>query len=300
MTADAAHRERWREGLRGGDRRRSTRSTRRARAARGRGLPLRRRSCAAPTSGPSPAQPSADVERSAPGLIFVGGTGRSGTHVIGRLLGRHPRFAGVPIESRFHCHGRGMPDLARRPRRAGRLRREAARTSGGTASGSTAEPRGLYNAARRAAPFDAALERFERRLRARPGRERAGGLFADLLWPLAAEEGKPGLVEMSSHNVREAQTLREAVPGRALRARFRDGRDVASSMADQDLGPRRIVAGIDWWAGAAARDRRRRARRRGRRRVRAGPSSSPWSLSTTSSARSRGSLRAVARLLRGR
>src|SRR5919109_285696 len=44
-------------------------------------------------------------------LVFVGGTGRSGTHVLGRLLGRHPRLAGVPIECRFHCNKRGMPDL---------------------------------------------------------------------------------------------------------------------------------------------------------------------------------------------
>src|SRR5919201_7152454 len=44
-------------------------------------------------------------------LLFVGGTGRSGTHVLGRLLGRHSRYAGVPIEARFHCNKRGLPDL---------------------------------------------------------------------------------------------------------------------------------------------------------------------------------------------
>ena len=44
-------------------------------------------------------------------LVFVGGTGRSGTHILGRLLGSHARFADVPIESRFHCNKRGMPDL---------------------------------------------------------------------------------------------------------------------------------------------------------------------------------------------
>ena len=38
-----------------------------------------------------------DVEPTANDLVFVGGTGRSGTHVLARLLGRHPRFAEVPI-----------------------------------------------------------------------------------------------------------------------------------------------------------------------------------------------------------
>ena len=44
-------------------------------------------------------------------LVFVGGTGRSGTHAIAQLLGRHSRLADVPIEARFHCNKRGMPDL---------------------------------------------------------------------------------------------------------------------------------------------------------------------------------------------
>ena len=44
-------------------------------------------------------------------LVFIGGTGRSGTHVLGRLLGSHARWADVPIEARFHCNTRGMPDL---------------------------------------------------------------------------------------------------------------------------------------------------------------------------------------------
>jgi hypothetical protein len=33
---------------------------------------------------------------------FVGGTGRSGTHILSYLLDRHSRFHGVPIECRFH------------------------------------------------------------------------------------------------------------------------------------------------------------------------------------------------------
>ena len=51
-------------------------------------------------SGPGPAE-----------LVFVGGTGRSGTHVVASLLGEHSRFASVPIECRFHCNPNGLADL---------------------------------------------------------------------------------------------------------------------------------------------------------------------------------------------
>ena len=106
-------------------------------------------------------------------LVFIGGTGRSGTHVLARLLDRHPRFAGVPIESRFHCNKRGMPDLL-----GGRVTLAAfveklrdfwwhrVRVDG--------QPRGLYNLLTRAA-----VRRRVGALRARLPRptrwERAGG-----------------------------------------------------------------------------------------------------------------------------
>ena len=44
-------------------------------------------------------------------LIFIGGTGRSGTTVLSHLLGRHSRFLAVPIECRFHCNPKGLADV---------------------------------------------------------------------------------------------------------------------------------------------------------------------------------------------
>ena len=44
-------------------------------------------------------------------LVFVGGTGRSGTHVIARLLGQHSRYEMIPIECRFHCNPSGLADV---------------------------------------------------------------------------------------------------------------------------------------------------------------------------------------------
>jgi len=194
-----------------------------------------------PTQDPT----AGDLEPVAGDLVLIGGTGRSGTHVLARLLGRHPRFAEVPIEARFHCNKRGVPDLL-----GGRVTLEGfleklrdfwwhrVRVDG--------QPRGLYNLLTRK-QFDAAVEYFEVDYPSDPV-PACRQLFVDLLWPLAAEEGKPGLVEMSSHNVREAQTLRRLFAEARFVHVVRDGRDAASSVTTKTWGPDSILKGIDWWA----------------------------------------------------
>jgi hypothetical protein len=95
--------------------------------------------------------------------------------------------------------------------------------------------------------FDAAVASFERAYRDDPV---AGcrGLYLDLLGPVAEREGKPGLVEMSSHNIRSAQTLIRLFPEARFVHALRDGRDSAASVSDKTWGPRRVGAGIGWWA----------------------------------------------------
>ena len=72
-------------------------------------------------------------------LVFVGGTGRSGTHILSYLLDRHSRFHGVPIECRFHCNPKGLADVV-----CGRTEPEDFLRScvgtGGTACGSAIAP----------------------------------------------------------------------------------------------------------------------------------------------------------------
>jgi len=46
-----------------------------------------------------------------PPIVFVGGTGRSGTHVVAKMLGRHSFYRNINNEVRFHCNPRGYPDL---------------------------------------------------------------------------------------------------------------------------------------------------------------------------------------------
>ncbi len=188
---------------------------------------------------------SAGAGGAEPRLVFIGGTGRSGTHALAHLLGRHPMLADVPIEARFHCNKRGMPDLLE-----GRI---TMRTYLAKLRGFwwhrvrvDGQPRGLYNLLRRR-EFDAAVERFEGAYGDDPIAA-CRGLYLDLLWGVAERKGRPGLVEMSSHNVRESQTLMRLFPQAKVIHALRDGRDSASSVTGKTWGPRSTRAAIGWWA----------------------------------------------------
>ena len=205
-------------------------------------------------------------------LVFVGGTGRSGTHILGRLLGSHAHFADVPIESRFHCNKRGIGDLLE-----GRVTLTAfmdkLRGFWWHRVRVDDQPRGLYNLMRQA-DFDTAADRFERGYHDEPVTA-CRQLFDDLLWPVAALQGKPGLVEMSSHNIKEAQTLRRLFPAarhRAHRPRRARRRLVGD---DQDVGPGADRAGDRLVGRPAAGDRRGRPRRDRRELAHAWPRRAP-------------------------
>lgn len=186
-----------------------------------------------------------DAGAATPELVFIGGTGRSGTHALAQLLGRHQQFADIPIEARFHCNKRGMPDLLEgRITLSGYLEKlrgfwwHRVRVDG--------QPRGLYNLLSRA-QFERALERFEA-AHADDPIDACRGLYLDLLWPVAERSGRPGLVEMSSHNVRESQTLLRLFPEARIIHALRDGRDSASSVTGKTWGPGSLGAAIGWWA----------------------------------------------------
>jgi hypothetical protein len=199
-------------------------------------------------------------------LVFVGGTGRSGTHIVASLLGEHSRFASVPIECRFHCNPNGLADLVdgrttpeefveklrkfwwHRVRVGGRgtvrLRRLAARRGG------AAKVRGLHKITTRER-LDAAIAEFE----ATAGEDVVGAsrnLFYALLGPLAEEEGKPTLVEMSCFTIAAAGGLGRIFPEARFVHSVRDGRDSGSSKVSKrqkDHHPTDATSGIDWWEG---------------------------------------------------
>jgi Sulfotransferase family len=181
-----------------------------------------------------------------PPIVFVGGTGRSGTHVLAKLLTRHPRLAMVPVEVRFHVEERGFPGLL-----AGRVTKEQfiRRLRGFWWKGfQTRRMRGLY----RFVPeerFERAVAGFEASFDADP-EGACRQLFYDLLWDRVENAGAYGLVEQSCDTIAQAPTLARLFPEAKFIHVVRDGRDASASRVDQTKGliyPRTRRQGLEWW-----------------------------------------------------
>lgn len=202
-------------------------------------------------------RPSASIETDSlepVPLLFVGGTGRSGTHVVAKVLGSHSRFRKVPNEARFHTDRGGLGDVL-----AGRTgpdlfvyrlehhwyrNFEPARMSF----------RGIHRYVPRQR-LRAATTSFLRRFELEP-EAACRQLFFDLLWPLAAEEAKSGLIEQSCDVVAEAEPLGKLFPEARFVHVVRDGRDVAASRVGQARWlayPRTMWQGLEWWEGRIRR-----------------------------------------------
>lgn len=178
-----------------------------------------------------------------PPPIFVGGTGRSGTTILGNLLGSHPSYAVVPIELRFHTETGGLMDvLSHRIS----MTHFVDRMNGPFFRRMTADgPRGLHLIADEqtvADSVEAFAEQFEvdRFMAARD-------LLLAFAQPIADREGKQGWVEMTPWNIGVAPMLSRIFPEMKLVHMIRDGRDVAASVAGMWWGPNDPVDGLYWW-----------------------------------------------------
>jgi len=192
------------------------------------------------TAGDPPVKRPLDV-------VFVGGTGRSGTHVIGKLVSRSPRFGLVPVEVRFHVEERGFPGLL-----DGTVSKDdfLRRMRGFWWRGfQTNRLRGMHRFVDRER-FDAALDAFADRFDSEP-EAACRELFLDLLSGRApSHRARPGLVEQSTDNVAAAPTLTRLFPEARFIHAVRDGRDASASRTSQ-LGalvyPRTRRQGLEWW-----------------------------------------------------
>ncbi len=203
--------------------------------------------------------PRSDLGKSPP-LVLIGGSGRSGTHAISELLDRHPRYEAVPIEARFHAKPRGFPDLL-----AGEVSRDEfvhklrnfwwQRIPAGSFMPALMPrtplgrgDRGLHRLMNKDR-FDAAVDRFEAAY-ADDAAAACRALFLELLWPIAAEPGRPGLVEMTTDNVIQGATLSRLFPEAKFVLTVRDGRDAGSSKVarrQRSHHPTEAFSGVDWW-----------------------------------------------------
>ncbi|MEJ7875952.1 MAG: sulfotransferase, partial [Solirubrobacterales bacterium] len=180
-------------------------------------------------------------------IVFVGGTGRSGTHIVARFLGRHGRLTSIGVECRFHVEDRGFPGLL-----AGTVTKEqfVERMRGFYWKGKiTGRERGMH----KFIPperYEAALTEFERTFDSDAPDAACRKLFIDLLWPRAMEKGASGLVEQSCDTVAVAPTLMRLFPEAKFVHVIRDGRDASASRVSQTRGrtyPRTRNQGLKWF-----------------------------------------------------
>lgn len=177
----------------------------------------------------------------APRWVFVGGTGRSGTTVMGRILGLHPELHLIDIELRFHTDEGGLLDLASgevdlpgfRSRLLGPwYERE-------TPMGA----RGLHPHVERDALVHV-MDRAADRDDSPP--DLAGWLWEELV---EAMFGPGRHVEMTPAVAMRADGLQRILGDRAtVIDMVRDGRDVAASVARMRWGPDTIETALHWWA----------------------------------------------------
>ena len=204
--------------------------------------PRRRRKRVAATGVPK------EGLRKVPPVTFVGGTGRSGTHVVSRLLTSHGKLALIPVECRFHVEENGFPGLL-----AGTTSKRAflRRLRGFWWRGfQTNRMRGMYRFVPRER-FDDAVEKFDGEFDQDPVLA-CRDLFWDLLWPTEADGEVSGIVEQSCDTIAQAPVLRRLFPQAAFVHVVRDGRDASASRVSQTKGlirPRTRRQGIAWWEG---------------------------------------------------
>jgi hypothetical protein len=185
-------------------------------------------------------------------VTFVGGTGRSGTHVVSRLLASHGKLDLIPVECRFHVERRGFPGLL-----AGTTtkRQFIRRLRGFWWRGfQTNRMRGMYRFVPRER-FEGAVEAFDESFDDDP-EDACRELFWDLLWPAEAEGEVSGIVEQSCDTVAQAPVLHRLFPHAAFVHVVRDGRDASASRVRQGRGllyPRTRVQGVRWWEGRVRR-----------------------------------------------
>jgi Sulfotransferase family len=189
----------------------------------------------------------------APPPIFVGGTGRSGTTVLGRLLGRRRGYTVIPVEARFHCSPDGLPSVLngrQTPERfAERVLEEWFHPPGGSKK--------LAAFIEREA-LEEALARFLTLATENPvaaGR----GLLEELFGGYARSQGRQGWVEMTPINAMwGAPYLLRLFPELRFVNVIRDGRDVAASLiAVGWLADAREA--LSWWEERMLRGHRQLA-----------------------------------------
>jgi hypothetical protein len=191
-------------------------------------------------------RPGKQAERISP-ITFVGGTGRSGTHVVARFLGRHMRLHSIGVECRFHTDADGFPGLL-----DGSVTVDdfLERLRGFWFKGKMrGRDRGMFRFLSEER-LEWAVARFEDAYDLADPDPACRRLFIDLLWEQVAEKRASGLIEQSCDTIAQAPTLMRLFPEAKFVHVVRDGRDASASRVGQTRGlvyPRTRNQGIAWF-----------------------------------------------------
>lgn len=179
-----------------------------------------------------------------PAPVFVGGTGRSGTTIVGELIGASEAYALAPIELRFHVDKGGLGDLAQGTVTLDQFEARL-RESWYMRPPSKNGPRGVHVVLDRPR-LGEALERLRTGYAADPWTA-CGTFLDDVVAPLCRAQGSQSWVEMTPPNAKNFHLLGRMLPSAQFVHMVRDGRDVASSVARRTWGPDDMPAAIRWW-----------------------------------------------------
>jgi hypothetical protein len=204
-------------------------------------------------------------------FVFSGGTGRSGTTIVGKLLGRHSSIrASKPLEIKFLAANGGLLDLTygrrdfiemkKRKSLAYRILshwetftrmelerkfrerllndwwdRESIEGKGpGLSSGVTIEVR------------NSALDEFMKRRKKSP--EEAARRFLEVMVSKQFNnEGEPIWIDTSPPNIFNADRIVKLLPKAKFIHMMRDGRNTIASVLKEHWGPQDPLQAIHWW-----------------------------------------------------
>lgn len=179
--------------------------------------------------------------------IFIGGTGRSGSTIVGHLLDHHPEVTlSRPMEVRFISGNDGIADaLAKAGSKRGRRAAEKAVERIRDRWYYRAEHVGLHTSMSQEfleratndylATFDADPERATKEL--------STTIMNQVLDALGADRW----TDTTPANARKSHVVEKIYPESRMIVVTRDGRDVASSFVHQDFGPSDIFAALMQW-----------------------------------------------------
>ena len=179
--------------------------------------------------------------------VFVGGTGRSGSTIVGDLLDHHPAITvTIPMEVRFITGNNGIADaLAKAGKPAGLKAAELAVDRIHNRWFFRTENVGLHTSMSRefvTETTDRYIAHFEN-----SPQHASQVLVYSIMEKVALGCDAERWVDTTTANARKANLITPIYPEHKVIVMVRDGRDVAASFVHQDFGPSDVFEAVALW-----------------------------------------------------